>query len=606
MKAEETLVANLFESKQQVRVPVWQRRYSWDKSDWRDLWDDIVRARDEKRTHFLGSFVFMTHPVSGIPSEAKRFDIVDGQQRTITLFLLVAAIRDAVVALGADEDQRATEFQDYTSQLLMNANLKDGHRERLVLQLFDDPSFAAIVAGDTTTSAESPVTKAYGYFRGVLAPLTRDQLDATLAAILTKLEAVWVTLAENDNAHRVFQTLNAGGKPLRQSDLVRNYFFLLLGEKGASFYETQWSKMESHVSSREIERYFSAWSISQGHSGSTESVFSYFQKDLANHETDSANVLAYGAALIEAATLFSWIRQPNSCPITAAKRALTDLHHWGSLPAEGLVLYLLRRHRAGSLSGDALSDCIHLILSFMARRMLAGYEPNLHKSIFVGVARKLRAEEHLSDADVATYLRLILSSGQDVRTWPNDDAVKHYASQNPIYLKSRQHWVFGVLERLNSSLIKYSKHKPDSLDRNKYQVEHVMPQKLTTEWEGDLTSWGSENATQTHQTLAHVLGNLTLTAINPQLSQKPFGEKKPMLQDDWLKLNSEIALLDEWSEAQIVARSGELAERACAEYPAPYAFDELENVKTHLGLGQVPTLPEEDDQTTDEILLDED
>lgn len=607
MKAEESLVANLFESKQQVRVPIWQRRYSWDKSDWQDLWDDIVRARDEKRTHFLGSFVFMTHPISGIPSEAKRFDIVDGQQRTITLFLLIASIRDSIVALESDADSKDREFNDYTSQLLTNANLKAGHAERLVLQVFDNPSFAAIISGATPPAPDSPVAKGYGFFRGVLEGMNRDQLDATLATILTKLEAVWVTLGEADNAHRVFQTLNAGGKPLRQSDLVRNYFFLLLGENGEKFYSNEWSKMETLISSREIERYFAAWSISQGHSGSSGSVFGYFQRDLANHEADPASVLAYGADLVGAAEWFSWIRKPADCPITAARRALTDLHHWGSLPAEGLVLYLLRRHADGSLSGGALSDSIDVVLSFMARRMLAGYEPNLHKSIFVGVARKLRAEEQLSDDEVTQYLRLVLSSGQDVRTWPSDESVKHYAGQNPIYLKSRQHWVFGVLERINSSYFKYSKHKPDSLDRTKYQVEHVMPQKLTAEWEADLEEWGAENPVQTHQTLVHVLGNLTLTAINQNLSQKRFVEKKPMLQDDWLKLNSEIALLSEWSEDQIIERSAELAGRACAEYPAPYSPEQIETLRIDLGLTQGLEIPDDDSDgdESDELLLDD-
>lgn len=55
MKAEEVAAGQLFDSGQQLRVPIWQRRYTWDKQDWSELWSDIEHLREAPTsTHFIG------------------------------------------------------------------------------------------------------------------------------------------------------------------------------------------------------------------------------------------------------------------------------------------------------------------------------------------------------------------------------------------------------------------------------------------------------------------------------------------------------------------------------------------------------------------------
>lgn len=577
VKAEEISAGRLFGSDQQLLIPLWQRHYSWEQPQWAELWSDLLRVQEEgPASHFLGSVVLNALPWAGLPSEARRFWVVDGQQRVTTLTLLVCAIRDRLAQLSDSEEQRAEVQRSYTSQLLQNLNLQTTHRDRLVLQEKDAALLGPIVNGTWNGGTSSLIEKGYAYFRSQLHDAGNERLVELLSIVLVKMTAVWVTLEDGDNAHRVFQTLNAGGKKLNQSDLVRNYFFLLLGQLGNDFYSAHWRHLEGDFSSRELEEFLVAWTVSQGYTGGKDSLFSYFHKDLMQHESEPGAVLAYGMLMADAARLFRWIRQPGDATLgPATQRALVDLRKWSTLPAEGLLLWLLRRNQQGKLAAKHLAQALESVLSFMARRQVAGFQPNLHKPIFVATTRKLRSADHLVDKDTADYLRYLLSQGEDVRTWPSDETIKAVARTTPIYSTSRSAWTFSILERVNREMFENEKHAPPSLDRSKYSVEHVMPQKLTGRWVDDLLGWGVNNPNQLHESHLHVLGNLTLTPINSELSNLPFDAKREQLSDDWLRLNSEIASASTWTEHRINERSTVLAQKVCQAYLSPFTQAEL-------------------------------
>lgn len=575
MKAEEVAVERLFASGQQLRIPVWQRRYSWDASDWRELWDDLQRAAEPGAGHhFLGSFVLKALPWTGLPSEARHFWVVDGQQRLTTLTVLLAAIRDAIAAAFSDADDAREASEKLTKQLLVNSELAPGHTARLVLQAMDNSRLELIVDGALDRIGQTPVDSGYQFFSERLKALDAPGLQGLLAAILTRLDCVWVTLQDGDNAHRVFQTLNAGGKPLRQSDLVRNYFFLLLGDDGEDFYETRWRRLEQLFASTSLDDYFVAWSITQGHTGGKQSLFRYFQSDLSAKELDLEAVRAYGERLTTAARTFATLKGDRKADGPALEEALGDLRRWGTVPADGLCLFLLDAHEAGRITESDVVRGLGYVYSFMARRFLAGFEPNLHKSIFVRTTHRLLAREDLAGPDLVDYLRYVLSSGADVRTWPTDEMLQERIRSTPLYTRSRQRWATSALIVANREYVSMAGHVPKP-PHDSYTVEHVMPQTLTPEWEADLKAWGVDDPLRLHQDRLHVLGNLTLTPVNSQLSNRRFGEKRLMLQDDWLRLNTEIGAVETWTETTINERSGSLLNRLLSGLSSPLSGQDL-------------------------------
>ncbi|MGH3887241.1 MAG: DUF262 domain-containing protein, partial [Pseudonocardiaceae bacterium] len=78
MKASETTVREVLQGEKQYVVPLYQRRYSWERKDDKDplnqLWDDILSldGSDQTSTHFLGSVVIAQSP-SNMPAGVMRW-----------------------------------------------------------------------------------------------------------------------------------------------------------------------------------------------------------------------------------------------------------------------------------------------------------------------------------------------------------------------------------------------------------------------------------------------------------------------------------------------------------------------------------------------------
>ena len=70
-----------------------------------------------------------------------------------------------------------------------------------------------------------------------------------------------------------------------------------------------------------------------------------------------------------------------------------------------------------------------------------------------------------------------------------------------------------------------------------------------------------------HQSYLHTLGNMTLTGYNPELSNRPFSEKRDMVDGGFryspLKLNQSLAQVEKWDEDAISDRAKTLAQTAC-------------------------------------------
>lgn len=581
MHAAEINVEELFKSDNQLSVPLWQRRYAWQRDQWQALWNDLMRVEqagsgDEAISHFVGSVVLHAQEGTGLPSEAHRYLIVDGQQRITTLTIVICAIRDQIARRETDPVARDQVKELYTSRYLRNTNLAPDHQERLVLQQPDRSALTLLIEGEETTGG-SRVEQAYEFFSQALAKLPGTRVESLIKVIAKRLNAVWVVLEPGDNAHRVFQTLNSGGKQLDQADLVRNYFFLLLGEKGDEFYREHWKHLEADIPQGRLEAYLAAWTISQGFTGGKSRLFSHFQEDLGPKEHDAAAILSYGKVLVESAKLFRHAQYPTEWQAAPAGtiHTLETLSRWGTEPAEGLLLYLLRLHQDAVIDADQLGDAGEIILSFLARRFLVGFAPNRHRSIFVRVTHRLRDRADLRGDQLVLLLRALLSELEGDNAWPNDAYLTERVIGTPLYTGSRRKWVFIILERINKEYFKYEANAPESLNETTYTIEHILPQRPSAEWESDLQGWGVASVPNLLESHRDVLGNLTLSATNSQLSNKALSKKQEIYKDDTLRINNGLLTVDRWDSARINQRTQELVLRAASAFTSPFTKQEV-------------------------------
>ena len=73
---------------------------------------------------------------------------------------------------------------------------------------------------------------------------------------MRRLALVVVTAQRGDNAHRIFESLNNTGLRLTQSDLLKNYIFMRLGDRAERVYESVWLPLERRLTAEQLELLF--------------------------------------------------------------------------------------------------------------------------------------------------------------------------------------------------------------------------------------------------------------------------------------------------------------------------------------------------------------
>ena len=110
-------------------------------------------------------------------------------------------------------------------------------------------------------------------------------------------------------------------------------------------------------------------------------------------------------------------------------------------------------------------------------------------------------------------------------------------------------------------------------------IEHVLPQTLTPEWEEAL----GDNPSRIHSEWLHTIGNLTLTGYNPDLSNKPYPDKRRIYALSHFELNRYFCGCESWSSAEIQHRAESLFASALKLWPRPPAAVEEEPVLRRAG-----------------------
>nr|WP_285554902.1 DUF262 domain-containing protein [Streptomyces hygroscopicus] len=566
MQAKETLFADLVQGRaQQFQVPLYQRTYSWAEKHLKQLWSDILEQADllgraeEASTHFLGSVVLAPSPQN--EATFPRWLVVDGQQRLTTLSLALAAIRDHVAGTAPDEAQRIDE------QYLINKWKNGNDHLRLLPTQADRPRFAAHIRGPLTDqAASSSVATAYAFFRKKLVeaddPAAPQDVFRIEQAITSRLTLVAVTAERGDNVHRIFESLNNTGLKLSQADLLRNYLFMRLGSRGEHIYEAYWLPLQDSLSNDELEQLMWLQLVLDGDDRvRRQDLYTAQQRRFEETRIGEAEIEEYIKELHRRGAHFRRLLHPEEEPDPAVRAALRRLDAWQAAVTYPALMPLFDRRERGELSSYEVARAMAYIESFLVRRMICRVPTNNLNRIFQAVPGQLPL-----DVPVTEGLHRLLSS--ENRFWPDDAELRDKIRKAPFYQYGRPQQRKLVLQRLEES---YEHPEPVDFAAAQLTVEHVMPQSPGNEWLRELSADAAEDETaeELHARFQHTLGNLTLTAVNSELSNHPFERKQDLLRGSHLEMNRRIAATERWGVREILARADELADRAIDLWPAP-------------------------------------
>lgn len=621
MKTDEVALSFFFgDQKNQYLIPQWQRKYSWTRVEIDELWGDVLRVAgdilaDQSPTHFLGSIVVQQQSPDVIlkPSEAKRFVVIDGQQRLVTTALLFCALRDAepgTITAGATH---------ITTSYLTNTTLKDSYRQRLVLQDSDNDAYRQVVQGLEYPDPEHPIVDAYEHSRELMSEALRSpELGATINAradlILTVLDqcltTVWLGLGPTDNAHRIFQTINASGKPLEAFDLVRNYFFLRLSanhKTSEDFYESYWTPMESRLQApgKHEKSFMQAWSNYRGRTGTRDSLYSDFVQDLKGLSV--AEVEEYGKQFTEASKNILPLVEPVELPDSSCTEELTLFRLLKQAPQSvvGLLFAALTLAERAQLEYSTVTDVARSVNSFLVRRQLAGYPTQLHNAAFRDVVvgfMTLLAKGDVEPSEMGDFVKAKLSVSTETRKWPTDADVLQDGLTADLYTSAqRRHLTRVVLGIIDQRMRPYpgSAYPIDAYAN--MELEHVMPQDLSSVWIENLVQWGDAEPSLVHRTYLHSLGNLSLIEGdgNSGIGNRPFHEKRKFFETETLQISKQIRHAPIWTSEQIRSRATELLQIALTAFTPPLDDEERASAAARFGLQA------ETDESGDEDLEDD-
>ncbi|GHS46859.1 hypothetical protein VN1165_09970 [Helicobacter pylori] len=481
----------------QFVIPIYQRVYSWEKEQCKQLWDDIIKTggNDQIEGHFIGSIVFVHDGIYA--TNYNELLIIDGQQRLTTITLLFIALRNR----SSDEVKRK-KMESY----LINSGNDGDKKFRLILSESDKDTLLSLIDKDRRKPSEPSlkIMENFKLFEEWIRKNT-DKLE-TIFKGLEKLMVVEISLErDKDNPQLIFESMNSTGKDLTQTDLIRNYILMgLEPEKQKIFYEKYWRAMEENF--KQNETLFNQF---------VRHYLTIKTRDIPNiHKVYEAFKRYQQERGIETEALLQDLQKYCGffCQIVFKKEAdkrlnealdfLVDLDMDVVYP---LLLELYSDYSDGVLSKQDFIPIIALIESYIFRRAVCGLGTNSLNKVFPSFTKHIQKDEYFKS------LKVHFGYLTEKQRFPNNDEFKKLFITIDFYNFKRKKYFFERLENFD---------RQERVYTHEYTIEHIMPQKLTEEWERDL----GENFQEIHDKYLHTIGNLTLTGYNSQ--QQIFPRKK--------------------------------------------------------------------------------
>ena len=558
MKAEpEHLIDLMFDNKRQYQIPVYQRNYDWKKDNCIELYNDIIRAYDKEKTHFLGTIVQVNQDdENGI----KQYLIIDGQQRTTSIYLLLKALYDLATK---DEDKFELEGYLFNTSSSKKYDVEEKNKLKLKPIKSDNEQFIYLMSDRfDKIDKTSKIYINYEEFKRLINDsLSKDYTIKNIVKGLKYLEIVMISLNESsgDDPQVVFERINSTGEDLTLADLIRNY--VLMTDKNREFlFENYWIIMEEYIGKESLVDYFMNYlTFKIPEQVSEKNAYQSFKKMIENNAISNEEILKdlkryskYYNVFIKEDTL------NYSNEINELLEAFRILKQTTIFP---LFFNFFDDYENKIITEKELIDILLFFLNYTIRRMVVGIGSNSLRGLYKTLYKRIFNGKDKENYNEKIY-NFMGSLNNTKDAVPNDTIFKDNLMYSNLYKNSKMcKYILSILE--NGTLYSKEKIKINS----SITVEHIMPQNKNKVWEVEI----GNNYDAVHEKFLHTLGNLTLTGYNSELSDKSFNDKKKMIVDKskFTCLNSDVINQEHWNESSIIERSKRLSSLMLSFFKLP-------------------------------------
>ena len=544
----------------QFVIPVYQRNYTWDtEHEVKQYLHDLSRVlKQEYKNHFMGILIYLE---KSIDFSTRELSVIDGQQRLTTTFLTIYAIRK-MFQNGGELDR----VQQLDGQYLTNPYHKDKIKYKLKPLVADDDVYRCIVEDrlNDNENKHSLIYKNYMYIKSYLDRLVADGYTANeILLALDKLYVVCVPISEEDNAQKIFESINATGIKLTAADLIRNFLLMNLdSDTQDKFYSQYWRKIEDNIStdSKNLEMFFRMYlAIKMYALVPKNSVYRSFVDWVEGTKSHTDTLFK---DLLNYAKIYHSI---NNTPVESLNKELRDaLIDFRKIKSDlpiSIIMEFYSLFNSGKIQADVLGKLIKAVNVYLIRRSICDMDSQNISKLFPTILRRVLEKCNDDYTDIVSVLNQEMvgsNAGTSGSYMPTDTQMRDILFNANVYKRPALRIILDRLE-LNDN--------PAPVDLSKLSIEHLMPQTPTEEWLDEL-----DVNEERYMANLHRLGNLTLASKpdNSKMSNQLWDYKNHILKNTaHLKMNIELFAIPKWTIKNIDERTEILIKRICEVFPYP-------------------------------------
>jgi len=544
IKSEERSLGSILSDKHPLRVPAYQRSFSWTKSEITDFWTDLQNIMYENQEkHFLGSMVF-------IHKSDNSLEVVDGQQRLATVSLLLATIRDGFKK--ANDNLRA---QHVETHYLCSRNLHTMEAfPKLMLNEIDNDFYSQIIESSKTFEETLAISKNKEIFEsnrliaGAYLSLfdfvqkgssnfsNSEYLSNLVDAITENISCIQIITNSEDSAYVLFETLNARGIDLTLSDMLKNFLFSKAGKRLEEA-KHKWAEIVTLIGQEFMKTFIRhEWMSRHGQTREKE-LYNRIKSEIRSNP----KAMEYIGSLRDSAVVYDAISNPDHEIWTKhgakCQGLLNEILLLGPIQCYPLILSTC------FAKADELETVMRWIVNLTVRySIICGKGTGNLENAYAKASSMIR-KENCKLKDVKEVL---------LNIWPSDDEFKTLFREKTLTTPRIIKYILAKIELSNqgdASLIP----NPEILS-----VEHILPKKPSAKWPQKM------RRDDFLREFSNRIGNLTILTepMNRESQSKEFAVKKKTYKDSKYKITQDLCSYSDWTEETILTHQRDLAEIA--------------------------------------------
>lgn len=534
-------------------IPVYQRNYSWRREQIDILFDDVVKQIEENRDgHFFGSLYYFVEDAGVFDNQ--RLVLIDGQQRLTTIMIFLVALRD----LSDDGHFKKNIDKRY----LLNENIKEQNKIKLKQAALDNVEYEKLINGESTQDTTHKIYDNYrrikNHISNYISEKYSDNNQVGYEKILKGLNKLYLVLLELDNDRPaenpqiIFENINSIGLELTVNDLIRNYLLMGLGkEKQEKLYTDYWVSIEKNIGDVDkntpvfVRQFLHMKQLSRINQDNKE-IYRAYKKYFESQKLTNNNALFELEKFSKYYSMIIGISDHNNPAVSEILFEIDTIMK--RTVAYCFILKLLSLNDESKLDDAKLIQLLNIVVSYSVRRTIMNLgSGGSMDELFINLSKLISDAENYEKIvdDAYDYL----SKRGYAQRFPTDNELKEELEKRDYYSLALKYY---ILEKISNQIT--DGNAPINFrDHADIQYEHIMPQSLQRDDGSGYISGGEYD--EFFESRINSFSNATLTDINQELGNLPFGTKKIKLENDsnllisrkWItdKENWDIAAMDE-------------------------------------------------------------